>query len=71
MPRQAGPSVGDRFEDRDPRHEGRVVEVRKINYLAESAYVQVEVHPSNPSAVGIHRWISFASLAKRYRKVSH
>lgn len=65
------PRVGDRYEDKDKRHEGRVVEVREVNMLRQRAKVQVEVNPNNPSAVGIHRWISFDSLAKRYWKVSH
>jgi hypothetical protein len=65
------PAVGDRYADDDPRNEGRVVEVRKINHLSGRAQVQVEVHPRNPSAVGITRWISFSGLATRYTKVSH
>jgi hypothetical protein len=65
------PKVGERYADKDPRHEGRVVEVRQVNFLGSRAKVQAEVNPLNPSAVGRHSWISFAGLAKRYTKVSH
>lgn len=71
MPRKEGPSVGDRFEDRDRRHEGRIVEVTKVNILAGRAQIRVDVHPNNPDAVGIHRWVSWSTLAERYWKVSH
>lgn len=62
------PQVGDRYEDKDWRNEGRIVEVRQVS--GDLALVQVEVHPKNPSAVGIHRWVGNRTLAKRYRKVS-
>lgn len=60
--------VGDRFADRDRRNEGRVVEVRQVT--ADEVKVQVEVHPNNPSAVGIHRWLSRTTLLERYNRIS-
>lgn len=64
--------VGDRFEDKDWRNEGRIIEIRTVlspepldHYEAE-----VEAHPKNPSAVGKWTTLSGATLRSRYRKIS-
>lgn len=64
--------VGDRFEDRDTRNAGRVVEVREVKggQLLGRARVQVEVHPLNPSAVGRHATLAVSTLRRRYRRLS-
>jgi hypothetical protein len=61
--------VGDRFEDEDPRSEGRVIEVREL--LPDGRYrVQSEVNPKNPSAVGRYTTVSEAHLERFFRKIS-
>lgn len=60
--------VGDRFEERDPRNAGRIVEVREVD--DGIALVQNEVHPNNPTAVGRHSHVSFATLYSRFTRVS-
>ena len=61
---------GDRFTDRDWRNEGRVIQVRRVHPEVEKVEAQVETHPNNPEAVGRFTVVSYATLAKRYRKVS-
>lgn len=60
--------LGDRFEDRDPRNKGRIVEVRQVGQ--DRIRVQVEVHPNNPSAVGRRIPISRTTLLERYNRIS-
>ena len=62
---------GDRFEDLDPRAEGRVIELREIKQDGKWR-AQTEVHPLNPSAVGRHVQISEKRLNDKsaYRKIS-
>ena len=64
--------VGDRFEDKDPRNAGRVVEVREVDWTGTDRHVkvQVEVHPKNPSAVGHHSWLSAETVITKYRRIS-
>lgn len=62
--------IGDRFEDTDPRSEGRVVELRGIAF--DGRWIaQVEVHPKNPTAVGRHTTLSSETLTRYFRKISH
>lgn len=61
--------VGDRFESRDRRDEGRIVEVRELR--SDDRYrIQVEVHPKNPSAVGRRSTISGHTLRRIYTRIS-
>lgn len=64
-------AVGTRWADKDSRNAGRVVEVVS---LADGDYmkrvVEVEVHPSNPSAVGHRTTVAITTLASRYRRIS-
>jgi flagellar basal body rod protein FlgC len=60
--------VGDRFETKDPRDEGKIVVVRQV--VRDHVKIQTEVHPKNPNAVGLHRWVVDSGLLKHYRKVS-
>lgn len=63
--------IGDRFEDLDPRSGDRVIRIiEKNEKRGEYVYV-VEVSDLNPKTVGRRRRISTATLAIRFRKVSH
>lgn len=61
--------IGDRFEDKDPRNEGRIIKVisRDLTFYR----VETEVHPTNPTAVGRQTTVHESTLRRRYRKVSH
>lgn len=62
---------GDRFLTKDPRSEGRVVEVREV-LPGDRFRVVTEVNPLNPSAVNNRRIpISGKTLRTRYTKISH
>lgn len=61
--------VGDRFEDKDWRNEGRIVEVVE-SLGAGRLVIRTEVHPKNPSAVGRQREVSAVTLRSRYRRNS-
>lgn len=61
---------GDRFADRDPRNEGRVVEVIEETTESGEVRVKTEVHPNNPTAVGRRIWISRETLLKRFNRIS-
>lgn len=67
--------IGDRYLDLDPRHDGRVVQIigtasvtgeDDLRYVAE-----VEVHPTNPEAVGRTTNLKPETLLKRYKRISH
>lgn len=64
--------IGDRYQDKDPRNGGRVVEVRKLEQRRKGLYawVQTEVHPTNPTAVGRHSWIRVDRLHERFDLIS-
>ena len=64
--------VGDRFEDKDWRNAGRVVQVRArdVTGYFEDYRVQVEAHPKNPEQVGRTSVVSGRTLRTRYRRVS-
>lgn len=61
--------IGDRFEDKDPRNEGRIIKV--IEKDANRYRIETEVHPTNPRAVGRTFTVHESTLRNRYRKVSH
>ena len=61
---------GDRFEDRDRRSAGRVVQVLDAPRRWGKLRVQVEVHPLNPEAVGRKVFVSEDTLRTKYRRVS-
>lgn len=61
---------GDRFEARRPSDEGKVIEVREVLEGGTRFLVQTEVHPKNPSAVGLHRKIRLHTLSAEYRRIS-
>ena len=69
------PYIGERFEDKDPRNEGRVIMVVRHaldDGLYTGSYIaEVKVHPKNPAAVGRRVRISSETLDARYRQVSH
>lgn len=77
--------VGDRFETRDSRDEGKIVEIIEVlQYPREVWYqdgtsetlfgtryrIKTEVNPKNPSAVGRRSHIAEHTLETRYRKIS-
>lgn len=62
--------LGDRFEDRDPRNKGRVVEVIQETTESGEVRVKTEVHPNNPSAVGRRIWMKSTTLLKRFDRIS-
>lgn len=65
--------VGDRFEIRDARDGGKVVEVVEVkrNALGSIRYlIRTEVHPRNPSAVGRSVRVQETTLRARYKRVS-
>lgn len=65
--------VGDRFETRDPRDMGKIVEVGHVtrNYAGQFRYcIRTEVHPRLPSAVGRTRMINDSTLRDNYKRVS-
>lgn len=61
---------GDRFEARRPRDEGKVIEVREVLDGGTRFRVQTEVHPKNPTAVGLRRTVSLLTLQAEYRRIS-
>ena len=63
--------VGNRFEDKDPRHAGRVVRVRARVTPGdfEDYRVEVEAHPQNPEQVGRSSIVSGKTLRTRYRRI--
>lgn len=69
------PYIGERFEDKDPRNEGRVIQVLKhdggLDGYTGHYVAEVKVHPKNPDAVGRKVRLSADTLDKRYRQVSH
>jgi hypothetical protein len=64
--------IGDRYTDNDSRNRGRTVEVRKLEQRNGKLYawVQTEVHPNNPEAVGRHSWIRVDRLHEHFALVS-
>lgn len=60
--------VGDRFEDKDWRNEGRIVKV--VEKRLQFVKVEVEVHPNNPVAIGRRNTVHESTLRTRYRRVS-
>lgn len=65
--------VGDRFETRDKRDAGKVVEVDFVDktYFGERRYrIRTEVNPNNPSTVGRSRFIADNTLRSTYKRVS-
>ncbi|KSU52874.1 hypothetical protein [Microbacterium enclense] len=65
--------VGDRFETRDARDGGKVVEVVEVkrNALGAIRYlIRTEVHPRNPSAVGRAVRVQESTLRGAYKRVS-
>lgn len=69
--------VGDRFESRDSRDRGRVVEVIDIlqrrywgGEWLRYFHLKTEAHPNNPTAVGTVSRINERSLETRYRRIS-
>lgn len=70
--------VGDRFETKDKRDGGRVVEV--IAYVDGPRFtgdmrgrrfrVQTESHPKNPDAIGNVSRVSERTLRTKYERVS-
>lgn len=70
-PRMEQYEIGSRWADRDSRNVGRVVEVKAmVDGASSKRVIEVEAHPTNPSAVGHRTVVSTATLDKRYRKVS-
>lgn len=72
------PLIGERFEDRDWRNEGRILHVLSFatnyGYEVRGMYrVEVIAAPKNPATVGRKYDIAATTLenTKRYRKVSH
>jgi len=64
-------AIGDRFEDKDWRNEGRIVQVRSyIRGYGEEYDVEVEAHPKNPEVVGRRTIVSGKTLRTRYRRIS-
>lgn len=67
--------VGDRFEDKDYRSEGRIIEIVDVEISELDGLVYytavVEANPKNLTAVGHHTTLSAATLSRRYRKISH
>jgi hypothetical protein len=61
---------GDRFEDRDWRNEGRVVQVRSFSAARGKFEVQVEAAPKTPDSVGRTTFVSERTLRTKYRRVS-
>lgn len=63
---------GDRFESKDWRDRGRVVEVIGIITLGRrrSFRIETEAHPKNPDAVGHVSSIKERTLRRRFRRVS-
>jgi hypothetical protein len=64
---------GDRFEDKDWRSEGRIIEVTEVDETPDGSieYVAVvEANPKNPGAVGHETRLAEKTLARRYRKIS-
>ena len=61
---------GDRFADRDPRNEGRVVEVIQETTESGEVRVKTEVHPNNPTAVGRRIWMKSTTLLERFDRIS-
>ena len=61
---------GDRFEALRPRDEGKVIEVREVLDGGTRFRVQTEVHPKNPTAVGLRRTVSLLTLQAEYRRIS-
>lgn len=64
------PEVGDLYEDKDPRNEGRIIRVTHVLPLTEKVRAETEVHPHIPSAVGREVRVSWKNLGTRYKKVS-
>lgn len=62
--------VGDRFESKDTRDGGRIVEVRSLDAGWGRVWVQSEVNPTNPAAVGRRVRIGPDTLRKKYRRIS-
>jgi hypothetical protein len=64
---------GERFESRDPRDEGRVIEVKELDpSKAGIVYRYVVVaNDRNPRTVGRKGHISSTTLIRLYKKVSH
>ena len=69
---------GDRFETKDQRDEGRVVEVVERvegpRYAGDARgnvfHVRTEAHPKNPEAVGNVSRVTERTLRKNYQRVS-
>lgn len=66
---------GDRFESKDSRDRGRVVEVVELAgtypLTGERRWrVRTEAHPLNPYAVGNVSNVSESGLLGRYRRIS-
>lgn len=66
--------VGDRFESKDKRDEGRVVEVTEADPSRvlgrERFWVQTEAHPKNPDAIGHVSRVSGKTIRAKYTRIS-